>query len=93
MSVSEARATLAEIVDRVVGGDEVVLTRHGRPVAVLVRPDLLRTRRADEALATAERIHELIERGRGDRMRPRPALTHERGDALVAELRAIRSGR
>ncbi len=35
--VTQARAELAELVNRVVyGGERVVLTRHGRPVAAIV---------------------------------------------------------
>ena len=43
MSVSDARAALSWIVARVSEGDEVTLTRHGQPVAVVVRPDVLRS--------------------------------------------------
>jgi prevent-host-death family protein len=51
MTVSEARAALPQILDRILAGEEVTLTRHGQPVAVVVRPDTLRARRADDALA------------------------------------------
>lgn len=35
--VTEARAQLAELVNRVVfGGERIVLTRHGKPVAAIV---------------------------------------------------------
>ena len=36
VSLYEARTTLSHLVDRVMRGDEVVITRHGRPVAKLV---------------------------------------------------------
>ena len=49
MSASEARAALPELLNRVEGGEEVTITRHGHPVAVLVRPDSLRARRAGGA--------------------------------------------
>ena len=64
VSVSEARAALPEILDRVLAGEEVTITRHGREVAVLVRPDAIRARRADQALAEAERLRDLLDRGR-----------------------------
>ncbi|MGH9223290.1 MAG: type II toxin-antitoxin system Phd/YefM family antitoxin [Acidimicrobiales bacterium] len=35
MTVSEARAALPEVLDRVGGGEEVIITRHGRPAAVV----------------------------------------------------------
>ncbi len=40
MSISEAKMKLSELVDRVHRLDErIVITRNGRPVAVLVSPD------------------------------------------------------
>jgi antitoxin (DNA-binding transcriptional repressor) of toxin-antitoxin stability system len=60
MTISEARAALPEVLDRVAGGEEVTITRHGRPVAVVIRPDILRARRAGGALDDADRIHELL---------------------------------
>jgi antitoxin (DNA-binding transcriptional repressor) of toxin-antitoxin stability system len=60
MTVSEARAALPELLSRVEGGEEITITRHGRTVAVLVRPDVLRNRRAGAALENAGRIHELL---------------------------------
>jgi prevent-host-death family protein len=46
ITVSEARAALPELLSRVQDGEEITITRHGRPVAVLVRPDALRSRRS-----------------------------------------------
>jgi antitoxin (DNA-binding transcriptional repressor) of toxin-antitoxin stability system len=40
MTISEARAALPEVVTRVAEGEEVTITRHGRPAAVVVRPDV-----------------------------------------------------
>ncbi len=93
MSVSEARAALPEILDRVLAGEEVTLTRHGRPVAVVVRPDTLRSRRADEALAAAERLRDVLVQDKATRLRSRPTLGEERAMALVAHVRAARSSR
>ncbi len=90
ITVSEARAALPQILDRVLAGEEVTLTRHGKPVAVVVRPDTLRVRRADEALAAAERLRDVLARGRTSRLRRRPKLSEERADALVADVRAGR---
>lgn len=36
VSVTEAKAQLTELVRRAEGGDDVVLTRHGQPVARIV---------------------------------------------------------
>ena len=93
MSVSEARAALPEILDRVLAGEEVTITRHGLAVAVVVRPDAIRVRRADRALGDAERLRSLLDRGRTARLADAPAVTVERAEALVAEVAATRSAR
>jgi antitoxin (DNA-binding transcriptional repressor) of toxin-antitoxin stability system len=41
MTISEARAALPEVLNRVAEGEEVTITRHGRPIAVVVRPDII----------------------------------------------------
>ncbi len=49
ISVTEAKAQLTELVRRAEAGDEVVLTRHGRPVMRLVpvaRPLTAKDKRA-----------------------------------------------
>ena len=93
MTVSEARAALPEVLDRVQAGEEVTLTRHGRPVAVVVRPDLRRVRRADGALAAADSVRFILDQGRRTRLSARPTLHEQRADELVAGVRASRSGR
>jgi antitoxin (DNA-binding transcriptional repressor) of toxin-antitoxin stability system len=93
MTVSEARAALPRVLDRVLAGEEVTITRHGRPVAVVVRPDALRIRRADSALAAAGAVRELLEKGRAGPLPARGGLTEERAEALIAEVRAGRSAR
>jgi prevent-host-death family protein len=37
MTVSEARATLPEVLTRVAAGEEITITRYGSPIAVVVR--------------------------------------------------------
>ncbi|CAN5485814.1 hypothetical protein BH24ACT5_BH24ACT5_02950 [soil metagenome] len=93
MSASEARAALPTILDRVVAGEEVTITRHGMPIAVVIRPDAMRVRRADGALAEAERVRELLERARSRALDSRPSLTAERADRLVDDVRRSRAGR
>jgi antitoxin (DNA-binding transcriptional repressor) of toxin-antitoxin stability system len=93
VSVSEARATLPEILDRVLAGEEVTITRHGREVAVVVRPDALLVRRADRALAEADRLRGLLDRGRSARLADAPAISVERAEELVADVAARRSAR
>lgn len=87
MSVSEARSTLQDVIARVVDGEEITLTRHGVPVAVVVRPDVLRARRATPAIAVADRVRALIDDARRESLATQPGITTERADALVGEVR------
>ena len=89
MTVSEARAALPELLTRVEGGEEVTITRHGRPVAVLVRPDALRSR-SRIAMRYAERIHEVVALAASESLPTGPGLTAKRADELIAEIRAGR---
>jgi len=43
-STFDAKAKLSEILDRVAEGEEITITRHGRPVAKIV-PAMKRTKR------------------------------------------------
>ena len=99
MTVSEARAALPEVLDRVAGGEEITITRHGRPVAVVIRPDILWSRRVGGALGDAERIHDLLTEA-ADTPLPEQAspsegtgLTAERAEELIAAIRAGRDAR
>ncbi len=93
MTVSEARAALPEVLDRVAGGEEITITRHGRPVAVVVRPDILRSRRAHAALDDADRIHALLGEAAAAELPAGPGLTAQRAEELISEIRAGRDGR
>jgi antitoxin (DNA-binding transcriptional repressor) of toxin-antitoxin stability system len=91
VTVSEARAALPQLLDRVNAGEEVTITRHGRPAAVLVRPDTLRVRRADGALAVADAVRDALARGRRSPLPARPGVTRARAEALIEDVRAARS--
>ena len=91
MTVSEARAALPDIIERVLAGDEVTLTRHGVAVAVVVSPEALRVRRADQALTIAASVNELLEQGRRSSLRSRPTMSGKRAEALLVHLRTARS--
>jgi antitoxin (DNA-binding transcriptional repressor) of toxin-antitoxin stability system len=93
MTVSEARAALPEVLDRVTEGEEITITRHGRPVAVVVRPDILWSRRARGALDDADRIHELIAEAAATALPEGPGLTAQRAQELIGEIRAGRDSR
>jgi antitoxin (DNA-binding transcriptional repressor) of toxin-antitoxin stability system len=53
----EAKNTLSALLDLVEKGEEVLITRHGKPVAKLTRPEAGHDRA--RARAAAERIREL----------------------------------
>ena len=93
MTVSKARAALPQILQRVLAGEEVTITRHGEPVAVVVRPDTLRARRATERLSDADRVRDLIARGRRAKLHRRPTLSEQQADELLADVQAARSSR
>lgn len=92
ISASEARQTLPAQLDRVEAGDEVSITRHGRVVAVLVRPDVAAMRRVSQVRRDADHIQKLLERAAGEPL-PEPAITVQRAEELVAAIRADRSAR
>lgn len=54
MTISEARAALPEVLNRVAEGEEVTITRHGRPIAVVIRPDVIWQSGADVPLGNAD---------------------------------------
>lgn len=93
MSATDARAALPEILDRVLAGEEVTITRHGRPVAVVVRPDAIRVRRADRALGDAERLRDMLGSARATALSDSPTVSARRADELVAQVAASRSAR
>ncbi len=93
MSVSEARAALPQLLSRVQDGEEVTITRHGQPVAVLVRPDILQRRRAEVVLDDAGRIRDLLAEAAAADLPAGPGLTAERAEELIGQIRAGRDAR
>jgi prevent-host-death family protein len=61
----EAKNTLGSLLDRVEGGEEIVITRHGKPVARLV-PNGVRIDR-EQAQAALDRIRERARRLGGEK--------------------------
>ena len=53
----EAKNKLGQLLDRVEAGEEVVITRRGKPVAKLVSPVAARDR--EDSLAAAQDIREM----------------------------------
>lgn len=78
MTLTEARAALPEVLTRVAAGEEITITRHGRPVAVVVRPDIIWSQPAAAMLDDTEELVALL------RTRAR-----RHGRSLQQELRAL----
>ncbi|MCY7342638.1 MAG: type II toxin-antitoxin system prevent-host-death family antitoxin [Pseudonocardia sp.] len=89
LSVSQARAHLTEVLDRVVAGEEITITRHGQPLAVLLRPDVVRARRAEATIGNAAEIGALLSAAREVPLAP-AAVAVDRAEELVGAVRAAR---
>lgn len=90
-TVSEARAQLPALLDRVANGEEITVTRHGRPAVVLVHPDRRYRGRAGDVLEAADRLRADMEQLAGQ---PMPAPIEDIDvDARIAQLRADRADR
>lgn len=93
MTVSEARAALPEVLNRVAEGEEITITRHGRAVAVIVRPDIMWSRsRAGDVLEEADRLEEML-KAAAARELSADGPSIEYAEELVAAIRADRDGR
>lgn len=93
LTISEARAALPELLNRVEDGEEITITRHGRAVAVMVRPDALRARRAEQVLADAEQIDHVLSTARSTPLPVAGGVTADRAEELVADIRTGRRAR
>jgi prevent-host-death family protein len=91
-TVTEARATLPELLDRVEAGDEVVITRHGKPIAVLVAPERARIRHASTSLDAARHLADLLAAA-AQQPQGQPTITAHLAEQLVGEVRAARRAR
>lgn len=93
MTVSEARAALPEVLNRVEGGEEVTITRHGRPIAVILRPDVIWSRsRSADVIAQGEQLERMLQAA-GERELSPGGLTEEYAEELIADIRAGRDAR
>ena len=93
MTASEARADLPELLTRVEGGEEITITRHGHAIAIVVRPDVLRSRRVTAVTVSAERIHYLLVSARATALSEMTGLSPSRAEQLISEIRAGRESR
>jgi prevent-host-death family protein len=92
MTATEARARLPEILDLVARGEQITITRHSVPVAIVVSPEAFRHRRpaVAAALARAQELHEALERLRHEPFELSGAMTEEYAEELIREIRADR---
>lgn len=89
MAASEARAALPRILDLVEAGEEVTITRHGKPVAVVRRPNAARTARTAALWAATDDLARRLEAAKGQ------PLILSGGDAASADAHVteVRAGR
>lgn len=52
----EAKTHFSALLERVAGGEEVVITKHGRPIARLLAAERIDRARADQAFETLKRL-------------------------------------
>lgn len=92
LSISEARATLPSLLDRVAKGEEITITRHGHAVAVLMPSERVKTRRkaVQEALAGAAEIRRQLDEARARARRGEPLLPPSGNTAFYDEWEAER---
>ena len=91
LTATQARAALPEVLDRVTEGEEITITRHGRAVAVVVRPDALSARGAEAAFISAEQVRAAVEAGRRAPVRGAGRVSAVRAEELIAKVRAGRN--
>ena len=66
VGVFEAKAKLSELIDRALAGKDVVITRHGRPVARIVAERALGKKDVKAAIAEIRRFRKTLRTGRVD---------------------------
>jgi prevent-host-death family protein len=52
----EAKTHLSALLDRVARGEDVLITKHGKPIARLVRAEDIDRKRVDDAVAALKRM-------------------------------------
>jgi len=92
MTMTQARTVLPEVLDRVAAGEEITITRYGKPAAVLLRPDIVYSRARVEIPTGPAGRHGPSKRrsAAGRRIIEAPAMAV--GD-LLAELDSLRGRR
>ena len=68
----------------------MTITRHGKPVATIVRPDLLKVRHASPSIETAALVGRMLEQANGLSLDDGNGLSIEYAEDLVADVRHAR---
>jgi antitoxin (DNA-binding transcriptional repressor) of toxin-antitoxin stability system len=92
MTMTEARAALPRVLDRVAAGEQITITRRGKTVAVVVRPDVVHSPIRAEIVTGDGGFHAATRRRAAAGKRIIGATPMEVGDVL-AELDEIRGRR
>lgn len=90
VTISEARAELPKLIDAVEDGHEVTITRHGRPVAVIMSNQAARRHRTARMDAGVARLQRIFEEARSKPLFEGPGLSVEYAEELVRHIRAER---
>ena len=82
MTLTEARASLPHVLDLVEAGEKITITRHGKPVAVVVPPVRLRNEAVRELFAHADALGRRLEEAAKRPIRSRPMSDEVAEDLL-----------
>jgi prevent-host-death family protein len=80
VSAFEAKTRFGELLDRVVRGEEIIITRHEKPVARLIPEGGLNLKRVQEAVAALRANRSAMARRRGFK----PLTQREIREAIAA---------
>lgn len=90
IGVTELRANLRDVLDRVKRGEEVIVTQNDEAVAAMVHPSKLRLRIRTQNTEAADALLEQLRQAARTRSDRGEGLTPERAEARIAELRSER---
>ena len=94
VTVTEMRANLRAIIERVKDGQEIKITQNGEVVAALLHPEKLRRRLRTPSTIAAEKLQARLEKLRDDHPPlSRGGLEPTRAEELVRQLREDRDSR
>jgi len=87
LTLSEARARLPEVLDKVAAGEEVHITRHGAPVAAVIGHDRWMKTKRQETLAKARELRQRLESVKRRPLEEFVPVTDWDVEAHIAEIR------